>query len=479
MPEPTNKISRPLCVDLDGTLVRTDTLHEHLLATFSQATLQTLLSFKHLLAGKAKFKAELSKIKKFSADHLPVNEQVAQFIAEQPANREKILVTGASADIASAVAKSTGLFTSVLASDDETNLTGANKRQKLVDQYGEKGFDYIGNDYVDWPVFESANEAYLVSEDRKLIEETTKSYDHVATIEQEKSEFGDWLKLLRVHHWAKNLLVFIPLLLEHKIFNTHLLLQSILCFLAFSLLASMTYILNDLHDIRADRQNAFKASRPLASGAITIASSIKMVGLLFLAFVVLLFFLPPMLVGVLVFYLFATLSYTFIIKQVLFLDVVTLAGLQTLRIIAGIVAINALWSFWVLTFSMFFFLSLALAKRVAELKNLKKENRTETVGRGYSVGDVSILMPTGVSAGNISVLIVALYINSEKVVKMYSVPEILWGLCPLLIYWLGRIWIVTARGYMTEDPLVYALKDKVSLLIFCLFVLCVLLAFPL
>ena len=411
MPESTDTINRPLCVDLDGTLLRTDTLHEHLLTTFSHAKLQTILSLKYLFAGKAKFKAELAKISDFSADHLPVNQRVADFISQQPSDREKILVTGATSDIASAVAESTGLFTSVIASDDETNLTGDNKRKMLVDQFGEKGFDYIGNDYVDWPVFESANKAYLISENEKLIADTKTNYDHVTTMVQNKGKITDWLKLLRVHHWAKNLLVFIPLLLEHQIFDSYSFFQSVLCFIAFSLLASMTYILNDLHDIQADRQNAFKSNRPLASGAIPIAAGVKMAALLALAFLLLLFFLPPLLIGVLVFYLITTISYTVLIKQILFLDVVTLAALQTMRIIAGIVAIDAQWSFWVLSFSMFLFLSLALAKRVAELKNLKKENRTESVGRGYAVDDVSILMPAGVSAGNISVLIVAFYLS--------------------------------------------------------------------
>lgn len=478
MSQSTANFSLPLCVDLDGTLVRTDTLHEHLIAATSQSTIKTLLSFKYLLAGKAKFKAELAKIRSLPADNLPVNDHVIEFISSQPTEREKVLVTGATTTTASAVAEKTGLFSSVMASDDLTNLTGEKKRQKLVEKYGEKGFDYIGNDYVDWPVFESANQGYIVSNDQKLIDDTTAQYSHIATIEQEKSTAKDWMKLLRVHHWAKNLLVFIPLLLEHRIFDIQLIIQSVLCFLAFSLLASATYILNDLHDIHADRQNTTKCKRPLASGAISIAAGIKTCALLLVLLAILLFFLGSSLIAVLAFYLVATLSYTLFIKQILFLDVVTLACLQTLRIIAGIVAINALWSFWVLSFSMFFFLSLALAKRVTELKNLDKENRTESVGRGYEVGDISILMPAGVSAGNISVLIVALYINSEKVIKMYFVPEFLWGLCPLLVYWLGRIWIVTARGYMTEDPLVYALKDKISILIAFAFAACVLLASP-
>ena len=237
-------------------------------------------------------------------------------------------------------------------------------------------------------------------------------------------------------------------------------------------------MLNDLHDIQADRQNATKSNRPLASGLISISEGVKLAGWLSLALVLLLFFLPKALIGVLIVYLFTTLSYTLYIKQILFLDVVTLACLQTLRIIAGIVAINAEYSFWVLSFSIFFFLSLALAKRVAELKNLSKENRTETVGRGYVVGDIDVIMPAGVSAGNISVLIVALYINSEKVIQMYQAPQFLWVICPLLIYWLGRIWIVTARGFMTEDPLIYAMKDKISLLTFLGFAFCIVLALP-
>ena len=478
MSEQSTNNSIPLCVDLDGTYVRTDTLHEHLLTNVTQSTLKTLLSFKQILNGKAQFKSELSNIKDFSAAHLPINERIAGIVSEQTSEREKILVTGASSQIATAVAAKTDLFTSTISSDELTNLTGENKRDRLVDEFGEKGYDYIGNDYVDWPVFESAQKGYLISRDKKLIEETKDRFDHVECILEEPRQLTDWLKLLRVHHWLKNILVFIPLFLEHRIFDLHLIWMSVLCFIAFSLLASITYVLNDLHDIQADRQNATKSNRPLASGLISISEGVKLAGWLSLALVLLLFFLPKALIGVLIVYLFTTLSYTLYIKQILFLDVVTLACLQTLRIIAGIVAINAEYSFWVLSFSIFFFLSLALAKRVAELKNLSKENRTETVGRGYVVGDIDVIMPAGVSAGNISVLIVALYINSEKVIQMYQAPQFLWVICPLLIYWLGRIWIVTARGFMTEDPLIYAMKDKISLLTFLGFAFCIALALP-
>jgi len=478
MSKPITNNNIPLCVDLDGTYVRTDTLHEHLLTNVTQSTLKTLLSFKEILKGKAQFKAELSNIKDFSAAHLPINEQVVSLVSGQISERETILVTGASSQIATAVLKENDLFTSSISSDGLTNLTGENKRDRLVDEFGEKGYDYIGNDYVDWPVFESAQKGYLISRDKKLIEETQSRFEHVECILEKPRQLKDWLRLLRVHHWMKNILIFIPLFLEHRVFDLHLIWMSALCFIAFSLLASMTYLLNDLHDIRADRQNATKSNRPLASGLISISEGIRLAGCLFLIFTLLLFLLPKALIGVLIIYLLTTVSYTLYIKQILFLDVVTLACLQTLRIIAGIVAIDANYSFWVLSFSIFFFLSLALAKRVAELKNLRKENRTETVGRGYVVGDIDVIVPAGISAGNISVLIVALYINSEKVIQMYQAPQFLWIICLLLIYWLGRIWIVTARGYMTEDPLIYATKDRISLLTFLGFAFCIALALP-
>jgi len=443
MQQQPDNINLPLCVDLDGTLVRTDTLHEHLLSTIFHSTLSTLYSAKHLLTGKARFKSELSNIRDFSADHLPVNEQVTDLIASQPSGRETILVTGASSQIANAVAEKTGLFTSVMSSDDQTNLTGEIKRQKLVNTFGEKGFDYIGNDYVDMPVFESANRGYLISRDEKLIQSTKDQFSHVDCLKEDSVGLKEWLKLLRAHHWVKNVLIFIPLFLEHRLFDADAVISAILCFIAFSLLASLTYILNDLHDLKSDRQNTVKSTRPLASGLISISASVKVVAALLAIFLVLLLILPKPVITVLLFYLVATLSYTLFIKQILFLDV-----------------------------------SLALAKRVAELKNLGKENRTDTVGRGYAVDDETILLPAGVSAGNISVLIVALYINSDKVINMYNYPEFLWGLCPLLIYWLGRVWIVTARGYMTEDPLVYALKDRVSSFLLFIFFACIVLASP-
>ena len=189
---------------------------------------------------------------------------------------------------------------------------------------------------------------------------------------------------------------------------------------------------------------------------------------LFVVFVAILTQLTLPVVTVLMIYLAATLSYSFYFKRVAMLDVTMLAGLFSLRVIAGIVAIDSGWSFWLLAFSMFFFLSLAFAKRFSEVENLRKEGREKATGRGYSIADLPMLNISGVAAGYISILVVALYIDSEKVREMYTHPEILWLICPPLLFWIGRIWLITGRGEMHEDPIVFAIKDKVSLFIFAL-----------
>jgi len=235
-----------------------------------------------------------------------------------------------------------------------------------------------------------------------------------------------------------------------------------LAFLAMSLLASITYIFNDMLDLQADRLNATKAKRALASGRVGLVLGVKTMGVLAIVLGVCMAFLPMQYNLVLLSYLLLTLLYSFHFKQIVILDVCVIAALHTLRVIAGTVAIAATWSFWLLAFSMFIFFSLALAKRVAELMNLQKSGQEKTIGRDYNVSDLPVLLASGVSSGFLSVLIVALYINSEKVSVMYSIPQFLWLVCPVLLYWIGRLWMITGRGEMHEDPIIFAIKDRIS-----------------
>ena len=276
--------------------------------------------------------------------------------------------------------------------------------------------------------------------------------------------FRNYIKAIRVHQWVKNLLIFIPFFLEHRFNDLNGIYALVLSFLCMSLLASSTYIANDLLDLEADRANTTKKSRAIASGLISVKQALAIMVILIVAVFMIASQLPTLFQLVLVAYFISSLSYSFFFKSVAILDVCILASLFTLRIIGGCVVINAEWSFWLLAFSMFFFLSLALAKRVSELENIKREKGSFPIGRGYQVIDLPILTNAGVSSGLLSILVVALYINSNKVEKMYQYPEILWLICPLLLYWIVRVWMITARGKMHEDPVLFAIRDRVSLL---------------
>lgn len=469
--------SVPLCVDLDGTLIKSDSLHESALEMLKEQPRKGFESLLTIKQGKAEFKSRVSELSTLDCATIPCNSELLQFLAEEKrAGRKLILVTGASEKIARQFFAHFKIFDDVFSSTDTLSLTGDAKRDCLVDTFGIGKFDYVGNDKVDNTVWDSAREIYVVSRDNKFLRETADRFDVKQTFVSPNPDFRDWARLIRVHQWAKNLLLFVPLGLDHSVSilqNFQVLLG---CFFAFSFLASLTYIVNDLLDLRSDRLNLTKSKRPLARGIITIKEGLQVILLLMVAVGVLLLFLPSEFTLVLSIYLILTLGYTVCWKRYVYLDVCVLAGLHSLRIIAGTVALQLEWSFWLLCFSLFIFMSLALAKRVAELTNLKKLKRFETIGRGYVVGDIPILTASGLSSAHLSVLVVALYINSDKVLRMYKTPEVLWLICPLLLYWTGRIWLITSRGEMHEDPIVFALRDGTSQITFILCVAVILIA---
>ena len=450
----------PLCVDLDGTLVRSDMLIESCLMLIRQrpGTIFKLPGW--LLGGKANLKHQIASRVDFSNATIPYNQDVVDFVREARADRQTVLVTGSDQRIADIVAEETELFDCVRGSDANVNLTSKNKRDWLVNEFGENGFDYIGNDEDDLSVWPSSRNALVVSPANGIAKSDSISFSHV--FDTHKTQFRDFLSLLRVHQWSKNGLILVPFVLDQRFGDWPATIAILLAFLAMSLLASITYIFNDMLDLQADRLNETKAKRALASGRIGLFLGAKTMVVLAIALGICMAFLPMQYNLVLLSYLLLTLLYSFNFKQVVILDVCVIAALHTLRVIAGTVAISATWSFWLLAFSMFIFFSLALAKRVAELMNLQKSGQDNTIGRDYRVGDLPVLLASGISTGFLSVLIVALYINSEKVSVMYSIPEFLWLVCPVLLYWIGRLWMITGRGEMHEDPIIFAIKDRIS-----------------
>ena len=452
----------PLCVDLDGTLIKTDLLLESLLKLIKKNPLAVFLFPFWLLRGKANFKSQIAKRVDISANTLPYNQEVIEYIKCN--SRKTILVTGTNWRLASRVAEYLGIFHDVAASDEHINLTKANKRDHLVERFGENGFDYIGNDKDDWPVWTAARNVLVVSTDNKYLRDTKKVFTPIKVFSLPKATFRDYIKAIRVHQWVKNLLIFIPFLLEHQLNNFAALQILILGFVCLSFLASLTYIINDLLDLESDRRNETKKLRAFASGTLTIKQGLVLMAMLAVTVAITAPLLPIPFLLVLGAYFISTLSYSFYFKTVAMLDVCVLASLYTLRVIGGGFAINSELSFWLLAFSMFFFLSLALAKRVSELENLKQQQRQASNGRAYQVIDLPMLTSAGVASGILSIAVVALYINGDKVLQMYPLPQALWLICPLLLYWIGRVWMITARGEMHEDPILFAIRDHTSIL---------------
>lgn len=459
-----NNLNTPLCVDLDGTLIKTDSLHELFLLLLKNKPLYCFIAIFWLLKSKANFKAKISEHVQLSPESLPYNKDVIDYIKSQASQRKIILVTGANTHVAKSIANYLELFDEVLASDSNINLTGNNKRQNLVNRFGENGFEYIGNDKADFSVWSSASQVSVVSKNNSFLKQVRKKFNVEKEFQLDTPSIKNYFKAIRLHQWVKNLLVFVPFFLDHRFNDLNAIFLLTLSFLSLSLLASFTYIINDLLDLESDRLNDYKRHRPFASCLISIKQAIVLMLILLIFIIITLSFLPLTVIFVLMIYLITTLSYSFYLKSVAILDVTILAGLFSLRIICGVVVIDSEWSFWLLAFSMFFFLSLAFAKRFSEVDNLRREGRNSTVGRGYYVEDLPMLKSSGITAGYISILVIALYINSEKVREMYSHPEILWLICPLLLYWIGRIWMITGRGKMHEDPIVFAIRDKVSMI---------------
>lgn len=451
------------CVDLDGALVRTDLLIETAFALFRQAPLSILRAPFWLLRGKAELKRRIAAEAPFDAANLPYNEAVLERVRrEAGAGRRIALATAADERLARAVAAHVGLFDDVFASDGSINLAGPRKRDRLVEAYGEGGFDYLANGRVDLPVWERARRVILVSPERGV--ETALGGRARELLEPARPALRAALRAIRPHQWLKNLLILAPLAAAHRADEPALLVQAALAFLCFCLCASGVYVLNDLLDLDADRRHVSKRARPFASGDLPVVWGLWLApGLLGAALLLAALLLPAAFLGMLGLYLTGTLLYSFWFKRIVLLDAITLAGLYTARILAGGAAVGVALSFWLLAFSMFFFLSLAMVKRYTELRALQERGgAARAPGRGYEAGDLETIAMLGGASGYISVLVLALYVDSDAVTKVYRFPEAIWLVCPALLYWVSRIWLGARRGKLHDDPVVFAARDGVS-----------------
>ena len=456
----------PLCVDLDGTLVKSDTLVDSLLVLLRT---RPALVFKlpgQLLRGKAAFKAFVSASVTLDVAHLPYNRGLLEFLKREHAQGRAIyLATGADLSVARRVAAHLGIFAGVLGSDGATNLTGSRKLESLRSRLNSDRFAYVGNARPDLPLLAAAVEPMVANPSLGLRLGLRARGIHPLRAFEERSYLpGALLKAARLHQWAKNLLIFVPLLLSHAL-TLGRLLTALLAFLCFSLAASATYIVNDLLDIEADRRHARKRQRPFASGDLSAFAGAGIVAAFLLLSLAGARLLPAEYYGWLLIYLATTLAYTLYLKRVALVDVLVLSGLYTLRLLAGGAATHTVISHWLAGFSIFLFLSLAFVKRFAELETLSASGSTPRNGRGYLVADMQQLRSFGTASAFAAVVVFANYISGRDVVKLYHEPGRLWLIMPLMLLWLCRVWLLASRGELHEDPVIFAIRDRMSLLI--------------
>ncbi|MDT7835873.1 UbiA family prenyltransferase [Aquabacterium sp. OR-4] len=468
-----------LCVDCDGTLIHTDLLFESFLLLLKQNFWAALaVPFWLLMHGKAATKLRIAERVEIDASILPYSEPVLDYVrAERAKGRRTVLATASAQRYAQAIAEHLQVFDDVLATENAaTNLSGQRKAAALEQAYGARGFEYIGNSRDDLPVWQAAGSVAVANASAGTLAAARAIAKPVFEAATPYSGLRPAFKSLRLHQWLKNLLVFVPLLAAHRVAEGSLLMQAVMAFVAYGLCASSVYILNDLLDIEADRRHATKRLRPFAVGSLSIPTGVALKLVLLSAAFAIATQLPPMFMAALGLYYAVTLSYSIRLKAQVMVDVMLLSGLYTMRILAGAAATGIVPSFWLLAFSMFIFLSLALVKRYAEMLKTAKRNARTAAGRGYSTDDLVVLLALGAASGYTAVLVLALYVNSADVARMYARPYMLWLVVPAMAYWISRVWLKTHRGEMHDDPVVFAAKDWQSLVIVVLLALAAVLA---
>ncbi|MDH6268510.1 4-hydroxybenzoate polyprenyltransferase/phosphoglycolate phosphatase-like HAD superfamily hydrolase [Rhizobium sp. SG_E_25_P2] len=452
----------PIVVDLDGTLVRSDLLHESVFDALSRHGARALGRSLFSDLRKQAIKRHFADLADIDYAALPYNEDVLALIVTTKQNgRPVYLATAAARRHAEGVAAHLGLFDGVFCSDDAVNLGGPHKAEALVGAFGEGGFDYVGNGSEDLAIWRVARSAVAVEASRtttSALRRLHPDFDHL----QGRAVSAKLLaRLLRVHQYAKNALIFIPLVTSHS-FDFASLLLALTAFAAFCACASGVYILNDLLDIQADRAHPSKRRRPFASGDVSIATGVMLFPLLTVLAFGLAALVSPAFAVVLGVYLALTTAYSFSLKRKMVVDVVTLAMLYTIRVIAGAIAIGVALSPWLFAFSTLIFTALALVKRYVELSMRLDAGLPDPSNRNYRIGDLQVIAALAAAAGMNAITVLALYVSSPNVAALYSRPEILWGLCPLMLYWVARMLLMAHRRLMHDDPIVFAIRDRRS-----------------
>ena len=462
----------PLVIDLDGTLLLGDVLHESTLKLLGEHPVLLFALPGWLLAGKATLKRRIADRVDLHVDGLPVNDELLAWVAAQRASgRRTVLCSASDGKYVRQIAARLNLFDEVIAGDGQVNLSGQAKAKALVERFGERGFDYAGNSRHDVAVWKRARRAIVVSASAATLRSARAS----ARVEREfvtpRPGFKAWLQAIRLHQWAKNLLVFLPLIGGHRLNEIGLLFDGLLAFVAFGLCASSVYIVNDLIDLESDRRHRRKRLRPFASGALGATEGIAASAALLVSAFAIGAFTQPAFDAWLALYYVVTLAYTFVLKRKILVDALALAGLYTLRILGGGAAVDIWPGFWMLSLSLFLFLSLAFVKRYSELHQVLRDGRDSTHGRDYRTGDLPLVETFGVASAFAAVMVMALYLNSASIARLYVHQEIVWLTVPILLYWVTRVWVKAHRGELHDDPVVFAMTDSVSQLSIAAFIM--------
>lgn len=468
----------PLVVDVDGTLIKSNLLIESALKLFKQSPASILWMLRWLLfGGKAELKSQIAQRVELDVGQLPFRAEIVALCRQAgEQGRRVVLATGAASKYAQAIARHLALPEAVMATTADNNLTGRRKLEAILHECPEGSFVYAGNEAIDLHIWRCAGGAVVCGSDRLAA-----AAARVAPVEAHVAARGASLRVLlramRIHQWAKNVLVFLPFVPMMGRLDLHAWLLGAVGFVAFGLCASSVYLVNDLFDLDADRQHPRKSKRPIAAGDISLSTALVLAtGLLIGAFVLAAAVLPALFVVVLALYWALTTAYSLDLKKRVNVDVLALACLYTMRVLAGSAVLMMRPSFWILAFSVFLFLSLAAAKRMAELDGLARRGvESSAPGRGYQVRDVPVLLAQGVASGQLAVLVFALYLNTV-LTEQFHRPEVLWAVCPLLLLWINRVWMKVSRGEMHEDPVVFALRDSFSQATAVFALLCVVLA---
>lgn len=469
----------PLVVDLDGTLVTTDLLLESLFVLAKRRPLRLLMVPIWLSRGKAALKRHLAEEALPDVPSLPYRRDLIEYLeAARRQGTPLVLATAADERIAGAVAHHVGLFDQVLASDGIVNLKGERKRDRLVAEFGARGFDYVGSGRADRPIWDAARKAIVVGGHWSSQGNPGAAPEIEHVFEASAPDPFLYFRALRPHHWLKNVLVFLPLAAAHRLSEVDLLAQALLAFVAFSLCASSTYLLNDLMDLQSDRHHPHKKDRALASGRLPLIHAVALIPVLLAGAIAVALLLPRPFLGVLALYCVLTLSYSLRLKDMVILDVLALAGLHALRVIAGCAAVSIPPSAWLIAFCVFLFFSLAMIKRYAELVVMRTIEGTHAHARAYELEDSELLAALGGASGYLAVLVLALYISSDATENVFGRHALIWLVCILLLYWISYMWLMAHRARMHDDPLVFALRDGVSRILIALMAVVFLFAAP-